>query len=289
MAPITTILVPVDFSDWSRFAVREAAGIAGRLGSKLLLLHVVPSVDSGFTQFHGQESLGEREAYTAGELSQVAAREAPESSCEEMVLIGDVSQTVRKLVEERSIDLIVMPTHGGGTFREFLVGSNTAKVLHDVQCPILTGAHRDQAPDACFPYCRIGCLIDLRDGSDQVLQDASDFARAYRADLTAIHVARTFENGPGVVSDYAAALGLSARRQMQKLIERMNVEAVGIVASGDLVATVREQIEKNKLDLLIIGRSGATEEEIQSDAYDLISRLPCPVLSVSAVGPPEIV
>jgi hypothetical protein len=29
------------------------------------------------------------------------------------------------------VDLIMMPTHGVGTFRSFLVGSVTAKVLHD--------------------------------------------------------------------------------------------------------------------------------------------------------------
>jgi hypothetical protein len=39
------------------------------------------------------------------------------------------------------VDLVMMPTHGVGTFRSFLVGSVTAKVLHDANCPVWTAAH----------------------------------------------------------------------------------------------------------------------------------------------------
>ncbi len=36
------------------------------------------------------------------------------------------------------LDLIMMPTHGGRHFRSLLIGSVTAKVLHDVRCPVWT-------------------------------------------------------------------------------------------------------------------------------------------------------
>jgi hypothetical protein len=34
--------------------------------------------------------------------------------------------------------MILMPTHGYGPFRQMLLGSVTAKVLHDSKCPVLT-------------------------------------------------------------------------------------------------------------------------------------------------------
>ena len=37
--------------------------------------------------------------------------------------------------------VILMPTHGYGPFRRFILGSNTAKVLHDADCPVWTGVH----------------------------------------------------------------------------------------------------------------------------------------------------
>ena len=278
MSPVKTILVPVDFSDRSYFAVREAASIADRFGAKLLLLHVVPEPESGFAQFRGQESLGEREAYAAAELSQVAARDAPESACEEIVVPGEVGDAVRRVVEQRAVDLIVMPTSGEGPFRPFLIGSNAAKVLHDVSCPVLTGAHAEDAPDACFPYYRIGCLLGLRDGSEQVLQDAFDFARAYRADLTVIHVTPALPVDEESGTDFALSVKRSARRRLHELMERVNVEASSIVESGDLIAKAAELVAAKKLDLLVIGRGAG--QDFRSDAYDLIRSSHCPVLSV---------
>ena len=278
MSPVKTILVPVDFSDRSYFAVREAASIADRFGAKLLLLHVVPEPESGFAQFRGQESLGEREAYAAAELSQVAARDAPESACEEIVVPGEVGDAVRRVVEQRAVDLIVMPTSGEGPFRPFLIGSNAAKVLHDVSCPVLTGAHAEDAPDACFPYYRIGCLLGLRDGSEQVLQDAFDFARAYRADLTVIHVTPALPVDEESATDFALSVKRSARRRLHELMERVNVEASSIVESGDLIAKAAELVAAKKLDLLVIGRGAG--QDFRSDAYDLIRSSHCPVLSV---------
>ena len=278
MSPVKTILVPVDFSDRSYFAVREAASIADRFGAKLLLLHVVPEPESGFAQFRGQESLGEREAYAAAELSQVAARDAPESACEEIVVPGEVGDAVRRVVEQRAVDLIVMPTSGEGPFRPFLIGSNAAKVLHDVSCPVLTGAHAEDAPDACFPYYRIGCLLGLRDGSEQVLQDAFDFARAYRADLTVIHVTPALPVDEESATDFALSVKRSARRRLHELMERVNVEASSIVESGDLIAKAAELVAAKKLDLLVIGRHDP--QDFRSDAYDLIRSSHCPVLSV---------
>ena len=39
-----------------------------------------------------------------------------------------------------------MPTHGYGPFRRFILGSNTAKVLHDADCPVWTGVHVEEIP-----------------------------------------------------------------------------------------------------------------------------------------------
>ena len=278
MSPVKTILAPVDFSSQSRFAVREAASIADRFGAKLLLLHVVPQPESGFAQFRGQESLGEREAYAAAELSQVATRDAPESACEEIVVAGEVGETVRRLVEEREVDLIVMPTSGEGPFRPFLIGSNAAKVLHDVTCPVLTGAHAEEAPEACFPYYRVGCLLGLREGSEKVLQDAFDFARAYSADLTVIHITPPFPVDEEPRADFGVSVKRSARRRLHGLMERVNVEATSVVESGDLIAKAAELVVDKKLDLLVIGRGAG--DSFRSDAYDLIRSSHCPVLSV---------
>ena len=143
---------------------------------------------------------------------------------------------------------------------------------------MLTGAHAEDAPDACFPYYRIGCLLGLRDGSEQVLQDAFDFARAYRADLTVIHVTPALPVDEESATDFALSVKRSARRRLHELMERVNVEASSIVESGDLIAKAAELVAAKKLDLLVIGRGAG--QDFRSDAYDLIRSSHCPVLSV---------
>ena len=191
---------------------------------------------------------------------------------------GEVGDTIRRLVEARKVDLIIMPTNGHGPFRPFLIGSNAAKVLHDVPCPVLTGAHAEETPDACFPYYRVGCLLGLREGSEQVLQDAFDFARAYSADLTVIHITPPFPVDEETGTDFAAIVKRSARRRLHELMERVNVEATSVVESGDLMAKAAELVVERKLDLLVIGRGAG--DSFRSDAYDLIRSSRCPVLSL---------
>lgn len=54
-----------------------------------------------------------------------------------------------------------MPTHAHGKYRRFLLGSVTAKVLHDVECQILAGVHHETVPLSTDGDIRqIICAVD---------------------------------------------------------------------------------------------------------------------------------
>jgi hypothetical protein len=59
------------------------------------------------------------------------------------VISGDPAKVIVDYAADHRIDLIVMPTHGRGAFRSLLLGSVTAKVLHDSNCAVLTTAHAE--------------------------------------------------------------------------------------------------------------------------------------------------
>ena len=63
-----------------------------------------------------------------------------------LLLRGDPAQEIVKTARDRNAGLIVMSTHGHGPFYRFLLGSVTAKVLHESHCPVWTGAHLEEAP-----------------------------------------------------------------------------------------------------------------------------------------------
>ncbi len=55
--------------------------------------------------------------------------------------VGDPASLIIDYTNDNGIDLICLPTHGYGTFRRALLGSVTAKVLHDAGIPVWTSAH----------------------------------------------------------------------------------------------------------------------------------------------------
>jgi nucleotide-binding universal stress UspA family protein len=87
-------------------------------------------------------------------------------------------------------DLIMMPTHGVGPFRSFLVGSATAKVLHDATCPVWTAAHAEQQTVSGIPKA-ILCAIDGSPATPSLARWAVEFAKTVGARLTLLHVTAT--------------------------------------------------------------------------------------------------
>ena len=282
MLRISTILAPVDLSRNAELGVREAAAIAERFRSRLVLLHATdpPSAE----EYEGEEAAGEREAYDLEQLTHLAENEAPAAESELATVVGGVSEAVQKACLEREVDLIVMPTRGQGSYRHFLLGSNTAKVLHDSTCPVLTGAHLEHPADACYPYRRIACLLDLKPESARVLHYARELAEAFGAELGVIYVAPDFPAaGMRLPEDFSQTLSSSARLQVEKLVGQEGVEAEVHVKTGPLEEALTSVLTKGKFDLLVLGRRTGGEDEapgLNAAAYDAIRSSPCPVWSL---------
>src|SRR5581483_8938570 len=104
------------------------------------------------------------------------------------LLEGDPAMQIVGFAAREKVGLIVMPTHGYGPFRRFILGSNTAKVLHDAECPVWTGVHLEEAPAAGIPPRRILCAVDLGPQSSKALCWAAGLAASLGAKLTLLHV-----------------------------------------------------------------------------------------------------
>lgn len=279
MLRLNTILAPVDLSRNAQLGVREAAAVADRFHARLVLLHAAnPHADE---DYQGEETHGEREAYDLEQLSHLAENEAPAAESELVTVVGDVNDAVQRLCRERQVDLIVMPTRGQGSYRQFLLGSNTAKVLHDSKCPVLTGAHLEHPADACYPYRRIACLLDLKPGSARVLRYAHELADAFGAELGVIYAAPDFQVAGmvGLPEDFSQTLAGSARLQVERLLTQEGIDAEIRVKAG----TVEEALSEGRFDLLVLGRRSGAEDTgpgLDAAAYDAIRSSPCPVWSL---------
>ena len=123
MAQIKKILFPVDFSPACFSAARYLEAFAGRFEAEILLLHVVGMGDGGLTL--AEERLPHRQA----QLNAFLADELKYFTTERLCVIGDDAATEIVATAQRwHPDLVMMPTHGLGTFRRFFLGSVTAKI-----------------------------------------------------------------------------------------------------------------------------------------------------------------
>jgi nucleotide-binding universal stress UspA family protein len=140
---IEQILVPIDFSEFSRQTIRYAEEIARSCDAQLQLLHVVeqtvyPSIYRTFSvHLH---DLGQHIMETSGEALEELVREivGPDVSTSVHVIEGNAPSEIVKFAGDHDSDLIVIATHGLTGIEHLLIGSVTEKVVRQAPCPVFT-------------------------------------------------------------------------------------------------------------------------------------------------------
>src|SRR5206468_11994272 len=137
-----------------------------------------------------------------------------------VVLSGDPVGEIVNFAHSERASLIVIPTHGYGPFRRFILGSVAAKILHDADCPVFTGAHiPDAPPDELRSFRKILCAVDFCPQSEKALKWASDFAEEFQGQLIVAHVTPSLEGRAGEYfdPDWRGCLAESAREKLDAM------------------------------------------------------------------------
>jgi len=291
MLQLERILVPIDFSPQSEIAASEAGVLARRFHSRVTLFHV-----SDFMLVHpltGPLGFGitPPEALHAEYLSnrQKELNEFGQAALEgvpvrRMVCRGDPAQLIVERARAEQSDLIMMPTHGHGALRRFLLGSVTAKVLHDADCPVWTGPHRADPPAAGPAQIRrVMCAVNFGPRSQTVIQWAAGFAAEFGADLTVVH--SVLDTPPNLPQRYMFQWHEEAEwgthEQLRALLLDSGIKAETMMASdADVTKGICSAAQQKGADVLVIGRSCARDRKLGTHTYAIICQAPCRVVSV---------
>jgi nucleotide-binding universal stress UspA family protein len=140
---LNSILVPVDFSDASRQALRYAAAFARRLGATLTLLHVLAplNVPSRLAS-DGERRQVEYLRHAEQSLAELAQGEMPDIAAGTRVMAGRVYEKIVQFAEEARSGLIIIGTHGAGGLKRLLIGSTAENVVRQAPCPVLVVRER---------------------------------------------------------------------------------------------------------------------------------------------------
>jgi len=291
MWPPNKILFPIDFSERSVSAARYVRTLGCRFRPEITLMHVlvppaygVGSLESGPLMV--EETWEERQRRAQQNVSEFAARELAPFQVNPIVLEDDPPTAIVEKAHSQRTDLIVMATHGYGSFRRFILGSVTAKVLHDAACPVWTGAHLPAAEQASqqVPIKQVVCAVDLSSHSENVLDWAARLAASFDARLFLTHAipALALAEGDYYQHGWREDLVSGAKHQLDRLQQSVGTKAEQLIVAGDVPHTVCAQAEELRADVLVIGRSSESGllGRLRTNAYAIIRGAHCPVISV---------
>lgn len=138
------IIVPVDFSEHSEYALETAASLANEFNSELIVIHMLELSNAIITA--ASESFSE-EAVFYLKLAEQKFDEFLDKPYLQGIKVTPlvkhfkVFSEVNDIASELDADLIVMGSHGTSGVKEVLVGSNTEKVVRHADIPVLVIKH----------------------------------------------------------------------------------------------------------------------------------------------------
>ncbi len=140
------ILIPTDFSDNAFNALEYGLAMFKKVRCNFYLLHINP-----ITEYSGGEAaryistailadtlLKESNEKLAGLLKQISHMPLnPKHEFRTLASYDFFTDRIRKEVNEKKIDLIIMGTKGASGLKAVSIGSNTGNVITKVPCPVL--------------------------------------------------------------------------------------------------------------------------------------------------------
>ena len=147
MKTINSIMVAIDFSDYSRPAVRYAARLAEDVRADLLLVNIINQRDVNMMKKVANEAPAFSLETYLEEIRQDREdgfqKLMKDAHCEKIafktvIRIGVPYQELLKVIESRKPDLLVMATKGRSNLVDTIVGSCALKMFRRSPIPILS-------------------------------------------------------------------------------------------------------------------------------------------------------
>ncbi|MBK7629896.1 MAG: universal stress protein [Ignavibacteriales bacterium] len=140
---INKVLVPIDFSDYSKSALKYAVNFAKSFNAEVILVYVVEPIiyppDFSMGQIAMPSINTDWDNRAKEELDKLAKNEITGPNKVKTILkTGKPFVEIIETAKEENVDLIIIATHGHSGVEHILFGSTAEKVVRKAPCPVLT-------------------------------------------------------------------------------------------------------------------------------------------------------
>ncbi|WP_276389367.1 universal stress protein [Eudoraea chungangensis] len=187
-----TIIVPIDFSEQSEYALKVAASLSKKHDSEIIALHMLElneAMISSSEGFHPEQTVF---------LLKMAEKKISEflqkpylqgvKKVTPIIKHFKVFSEVNDIAERHQADLIIMGSHGSDGLKEIFVGSNAEKVVRNSAIPVLV--IKDELEDFRVDSFVFACAF--KEESIAAFKKAQEFASKLSANLHLVYI-----NTPG--------------------------------------------------------------------------------------------
>ncbi|WP_299159913.1 universal stress protein [uncultured Tenacibaculum sp.] len=245
------IIVPVDFSIHSEYALQTAAFLAKQANAEIIVVHMLELSNAIVSK---SESYAQKETFFYLKL----AEKKFNSFLQKEYLI-DIKVTpiikhfkifseLDELAREENVDLIIMGSKGVSGLKEMFVGSNTEKVIRYAHVPVLVV--KEEPITENFEKVVFAC--DFSDDDIDPLLRAQAFFKSLNSTLELVYV-----QTPSAKFKSTFELKEKIQQFLDKLGEvSFSKEQIHIVSDYTVEEGLRYYVNTHQIDMLVIATRG---------------------------------
>ncbi len=253
--PPKKILVPLDLTEASVIAWRQAKSLAASFGARVEGLFVQGWVYRG--------DLPPLEVEVAPVLAEL--RRKLDAGEEIGAVTGSIEETIASWGRHLDYDLIVMGTHGRTGLHRLLWGSVAEAVIRSASVPVLIVRKPVGRPRTVL------APVNFRPYSMTGLQEAGEVARALAARLTVLHVLDApVYGGPATLKGPKHLLADAINRL--PLETRKACRPTAVLAFGDAAEQIGEAAKQADLVVLVAHRKGFLNDLVLGTTVERLLR-----------------
>ena len=272
-----TIVVAIDFSKWSIFAIKYAIRIANQVEADIELVWVdkAASARPVYLDYKTKYLVGIKAKFE--ELVEKYKHRLSKGKLSYKIRKGKVYVEVVNQAKYSDAYMIVAGTHGSSGLEEFLIGSNAYRIVAAAECPVITIRN---------DYCtlknasKILLPIDSTIETRQKIPFTAELAKYFDAEIQVLSLYKSS------VDEIKKQVGLYTE-QTVKYLKKYNVRYSenSVKVEGNIAETVIQYVIDNNIDLVSI----MTEQEpsvssliLGTYAQQIVNHCSIPVLSFHA-------
>jgi nucleotide-binding universal stress UspA family protein len=286
---IDNVLFATDFSPATEAAFSYAVAIADRYHSKLYVAHVINLESFDLLELESARVLIKKandEAHR--KMAQLLETVGLERDRYQIVVAeGVIAETLVEIIERNQIDIAVLGTHGRRAFKKLFMGSVAEEVFRMAPCPVLTVGPKIARLPAKEALRHILYPIEFAPDTSKAAWYAVSLAERYAATLTVMNVREGMPSAPSTDEEFTKPMerwvndhvpqnsDLRGRIRFERGFGPVTESILSFVAKAGVDIIV---MSVNALDPVIASRVNS------GTSHELISRAPCPVLTIRQAG-----